>query len=293
MSAVSAEKEVFSVPGWNFIGGDRHIEAILRDLPAHAPLVVRNRLANVLATVAGLVDLAGCDPREPLTLSVKVPENALIEPVLPLGDVYLPELFYELLLTRLYQVPLALPHDAVPDGSLLLATGYTEAQAGPALALADWLKGHPDLPLILLAPLGVPLAACLRPYAQNAWSTQHWGGLDAFHLATVEEAVNEQNPQRIYVAGASPAAMMYTAVGAVDYMLRGLAAEHGAKGARPYDASQRVRALGFASQGVPAGPPATLLALVKQHLEETLGVASTAFDGQFRATGEAIAIDLV
>src|SRR3954469_24002990 len=98
------EKEVFSVPGWNFVGGDRGIEAILRDLPPNAPLVVRNRLANVLATVAGLNDLGRLDPWEPLPLRVHVPENALAEPALGLTDVYPAELFHAVLAERLYHL---------------------------------------------------------------------------------------------------------------------------------------------------------------------------------------------
>jgi hypothetical protein len=132
MNPVAAEQEVFSVSGWNFIGGDRQIEAILRDLPPHAPLVIRNRLANVLATVAGLGDLAKLDARNPLTLSLRVPANALIEPGLVLSDVYMPELFYELLASRLYHLPPVLPHEAIPAESLLVATGYSETHAGPS-----------------------------------------------------------------------------------------------------------------------------------------------------------------
>jgi hypothetical protein len=147
--------------------------------------------------------------------------------------------------------------------------------------------------LVLLAPANEPLAACLRPHAQRAWSTQHWGGFDAFALPGLEEAVREFDPQRIYVAGAQPAQLLYTAVGAADYFLRELAREHGARGASPQAAGARVRTLGFAAAAVGGGAPTTLLALVRQHLEETLGVASTAEDRRFVATGTAIAIDLV
>ncbi|MDB5098020.1 MAG: hypothetical protein JWM80_2441, partial [Cyanobacteria bacterium RYN_339] len=203
----TAEKEVFSTPGWNFVGGDRQIEAILRDLPPNAPLVVRNRLANVLATVAGLNDLGRLNPWEPLPLRVHVPENALLEPALGLQDVYPPALFHEVLASRLYHLAAAPESEALPADALVLAVGYTAAHEPAAARLAGWLARQQDPALVLLAPRGAELAASLRPFAAGAWSSGHWGGLNAFSLATVEEAVVERDPARIYVAAADPTAL--------------------------------------------------------------------------------------
>lgn len=290
---MTTERDVFAVPGWNFVGGDRQVEAILRDLPPRAPVVVRNRLANVLATVAGLGDLGRLDPREPLPLNVHVPANALVEPALPLTDVYPPEALVPLLLERLYHVGPALPAELAPAGSVVVATGYDEAHAGPAAALAAWLARQADVRLVLLVAPGSALAAPLRPHAQAAWSGQHWGGLNAFSLPTLEEAVAEAAPERLYAAAPRPESLLYTAVGATDFMLRQLAAEGGISAANPRDAGARVKALGFAATPAVQGEPRSLLELARAHLEGVLGVASTAPDPRFRATGEAIAIDLV
>lgn len=276
----TAEKDIFAVAGWNFVAGDRQIEGILRDLPPGSRLVVRNRLANVLATLAGIRDLGTRG------LQVYAPENALVEPVLDLDGRYAPEDFHALALTRWFGVAIADARDAAPARSLVLATGYTVAHEAEAERLAAWLAGQPDLAVVLLVPPGEALAACLRPYAAAAWSTQHHRGLDAFARATVEEAVGEFEPERVYVASPDPDALLYTAVGAADYMLR-------SHGGTTRDAGRRVHALAFARAEVPAGPPVALRALVKAHMQAVLGVASTDADGRFAASGEAIAIDLV
>jgi hypothetical protein len=281
----AAEKEVFATPGWNFVGGDRQIEAILRDLPPNAPLVVRNRLANVLATVAGLNDLGRLDPWEPLPLRVHVPENALAEPALGLADVYPPECFQALLAERLYHLGTAPETEVAGPEALVLAVGYTAAHEPAAARLAGWLGRQGAVSTVLLAPRGQELATPLRPFAGEAWSAGHWGGLNAFSLAHVEEAVQERDPAVIYVAAADPTALLYSGVGAADYWLRRL-------GGTAKEAGARVRLLAFAAEAV-AGTPAPLLELARRHLEVELGASSTQADPRFAATREAIAIDLL
>lgn len=277
------EREVFNTPCWNFIGGDRQIERILRELPAGQRLVVRNRLANVLPTVAGLVDLQ-------LGLAVAVPENAVVERALGLDQPLAPERCLETLLDRLYGVRIEDAAAEPGEDALLLAVGY---QAGPeAAALAAWLDRHPALPVVFLSPPGAVLAPELRERAIAAWSAQHWTGLNAFSMPTVEEAVGERDPGVIYVAAADPGVAAYTAIGAVDYFIREESAVRALEGREILQLGSRVRVLGFAGRRVPAGPPVAVRDWLRGHLTETLGVASTAPDPRFGATGEAIAIDI-
>lgn len=276
------DREIFNTPCWNFIGGDRQIERILRDLPAGQAIVVRNRLANVLATVAGLADLR----RDGVTLQVAVPENAVVERAVPLDQPLAPEVCLETLLTRLYGVRFV--DDAAPDDGLVLAVGY---ESGPeAAALAAWLEDHPALPVVFLNPSGRALAPELRGHAVRAWSAQHGAGLNAFSLPTVEEAVGECDPAVIYVAAAEPVVAAYTAIGAVDWFIR--EAAEALDGRAILQLGSRVRILRFAMAPVPAGPPVVLREWLRGHMAEALGVVSTAADPRFVATGEAIAIDI-
>lgn len=283
-------KDVFSTPCWNFVGGDRAIEAILRGLPPGAPLVVRNRVANVLPTVAGLADLGRLGAAR---LAVRVPENALYEPVLGLDDVYPAELFFEVLLDRLYGVRVEGPTCAAGPGTVLVAAGYTEADEEAAGRLAAWLEAQPGLDVVFLCPPGAALAPSLRPFAVGAWSTQRWDGLNAFGAATVEEAVGEARPGRVLVAAPAMAVAAHTAIGAIDWFVREEAALVGPRGVDHGALGGRVAVLGFAAQAGPVGAPASLRELVRRHLEVDLGVVSTAPDPRVRPTPEAIAIDLV
>ena len=283
-----SQKDVFATPCWNFVGGDRAIEGILRGLPPGAPLVVRNRVANVLPTVAGLADLAGLGAR----LAVRVPENALYEPALGLDDVYPAESFFEVLLTRLYGIRLEGPMAVAAPGAVLVAAGYGEADEEAAARLAAWLAPQPDLPVVFLCPRGEALAPSLRPHAVGAWSAQRWGGLNAFGHATVEEAVAERRPAQVLVAAPAMAVAAHTAIGAADWFVREDAGVVGARAVRLLAAGARVAVLGFAAAAGPAEAPGTLRALVRRHLERDLGVVSTEADPRVRPTGEAIAIDL-
>lgn len=300
-----AEKEVFATPCWSFIGGDRQIERLLRELPAGQRVVVRNRLANVLPTVASLHDLGRLRGHAPLRLAVSVPENALSERALGMETVLPAELFYEALLTRLYGV--RVEEEAPGDAeTLVLVLGYGVQRAGArgsggsftghdaeAAALAGWLGRHPDVRTVFLLARGEALHPLLRPFAAAAWSAQSWDGLSAFSSPSVEEAVEEAAPERIVVAGVPAAAVAYTAIGAADLYIR---RETHAAGRPPGDlrrVGDRVSVLRPASVLGQAGPPEAFGTLVKRHLEDVLGVASTAEDGRFRVTGEAIAIDIV
>jgi hypothetical protein len=287
-----AEKEVFATPCWSFIGGDRQIERLLRELPAGQRLVVRNRLANVLATVASLHDLGRLRGHAPLRLAVSVPENAVSERVLGLETVLPAELFYEALLTRLYGVRV---EDEPPGDAdtLVLALGYGPGRDAEAAALAGWLSRHPEVRTVFLLARGEALHPLLRPFAVAAWSAQCWDGLGAFSLPSVEEAVEEAAPERIVVAGVPAAAVAYTAIGAADLFIR---RETASAGRPPEDLKRvgdRVSVLRAASPLGQAGPPEAFGTLVKRHLEDVLGVVSTAADARFRVTGEAIAIDIV
>lgn len=287
-----AEKEVFSTPCWSFIGGDRQIERLLRELPANQPVVVRNRLANVLATVASLHDLGRMRGHAPLRLAVSVPENAVDERALGLDTVLPAELFYEALLTRLYGV--RVEDDPPGDAdTLVLALGYGPGRDAEAAALAGWLSRHPDARRVFLLARGEALHPLLRPFAVAAWSAQSWDGLSAFSLPAVEEAVEEAVPERIVVAGVPAAAAAYTAIGAADMYIR---RETRANGRPPGDLKRlgdRVSVLRPASELGASGPPEAFGAQVKRHLEAVLGVVSTAADARFRVTAEAIAIDIV
>lgn len=275
------DREIFSTPCWNFIGGDRQIERILRELPPGQGLVVRNRLANVLATVAGLADLRQEDGSR-LPLRVNVPENAVYERALPMET---PVDGLETLLTRLYGIRVEMP-DAPEPESVLLAVGFTPG--ADAAALAAWLADHPALPVVFLNPPGAPLAPELCPFAVDAWSAQTGAGLNAFSYPTVEEAVAELAPQVVYVAAATPEVAAYTAIGAVDYFIREAAAVEPLDGRRILQLGGRVRVL---RPSVPAGAPTPLRDWLRDHLQ-ALGVASTGPDGRFSATAEAIAIDI-
>jgi hypothetical protein len=287
-----AEKEVFATPCWSFIGGDRQIERLLRELPAGQRVVVRNRLANVLPTVASLHDLGRLRGHAPLRLAVSVPENALSERALGMETVLPAELFYEALLTRLYGVRV---EDEAPGDAetLVLALGYGTGHDAEAAALAGWLERHPDARTVFLLARGEALHPLLRPFAAAAWSAQSWDGLSAFSSPSVEEAVEEAAPERIVVAGVPAAAVAYTAIGTADLYIR---RETHAAGRPPGDlrrVGDRVSVLRPASVLGQAGPPEAFGTLVKRHLEDVLGVASTAEDARFRVTGEAIAIDIV
>lgn len=287
-----SEKDIFATPCWNFVGGDRAIEGILRGLPPGARLVVRNRVANVLPTVAGLADL-GRLGRDAPRLAVRVPENALYEPALGLDDVYPAESFFEVLLTRLYGVRVEGPTLQAGADTVLLAAGYTEAEEAAAGRLAAWLGHQPDLPVVFLCPAGAALAPSLRPFAVAAWSTQRWSGLNAFASATVEEAVAEREPAELLVAAPAMAVAAHTAIGATDWFVREEAALVGARAVKPAALGRRVAVLGFAVEAGAPGAPASLRELVRRHLEADLGVVSTEPDPRVRPTGEAIAIDLV
>ena len=287
-----AEKEVFATPCWSFIGGDRQIERLLRELPAGQRVVVRNRLANVLPTVASLHDLGRLRGHEPLRLSVAVPENALDERALGLDATLPAETFYEALLTRLYGV--RVEDDPAGDaGTLVLALGYGAGRDAEAQALASWLAAHPAARVVFLLARDEALHPALRPFALAAWSAQHGDALSAFSLPGVEEAVEEAEPERIVVAGGPAVAVVYTAIGAVDAYIR--QSTHAA-GRPPGDlrgVGDRVSVLRPASELGRSGAPLAVRELVRRHLEEDLGVASTAADARFRVTGEAIAIDIV
>jgi hypothetical protein len=305
-----AEKEVFATPCWSFIGGDRQIERLLRELPAGQQVVVRNRLANVLPTVASLHDLGRLRGPSPLRLAVSVPENAVAERALGMETVLPAGLFYEAILSRLYGVRV---EDEAPGDAetLVLALGYGAQRApqgargsgtlsgsftghdGEAAALARWLSRYPDARTVFLLARGEVLHPLLRPFAVTAWSAQSWDGLGAFSLPSVEEAVEEAAPERIVVAGVPAAAVAYTAIGAADFFIR---RETHAAGRPPGDlrrVGDRVSVLRSASDLGPVGAPAAFGELVKRHLEDVLGVVSTASDARFRVTEEAIAIDIV
>lgn len=281
------EREIFNTPCWNFIGGDRQIERILRELPEGQPLVVRNRLAHVLPTVAGLADLRRPDG-EKLAVRVMVPENALVERAVSLDQLIPEEACLETLLSRLYGIRTEEPTMSAADDGLLLVIGFPDGPASDALAA--WLDRHPALPVVFLQPPQEPLAAVLWPHAVSAWSAQHWAGLNGFSMPTVEEAVAEHDPQTIYVVAADPAVAAYTAIGAVDYFIREAAAL-GALGPREIlQLGRRVRVLRQAPSA--PGTLVSLRAWLQRHLEETLGVASVAPDPRFAVTAEAIAIDI-
>jgi hypothetical protein len=281
------EREIFNTPCWNFIGGDRQIERILRELPPGQPLVVRNRLANVLPTVAGLADLRQLDG-EKLAVKVNVPENAVVERAVSLDQPLAPEACLETLLSRLYGIQTVDETSVASDDALLVAIGFTDGTA--ADALAAWLDRHPALPVVFLLPPGAALAPALRSHAVTAWSAQHWSGLNAFSMPTVEEAIAEHDPQAIVVAAAEPAVAAYTAIGAVDAFIREVSAL-GAPGPREIlELGRRVRVLRLESG--PSGAPVLLREWLRAHLEETLGVVSVAPDPRYAATGEAIAIDI-
>lgn len=286
-----AESEIFSTPCWSFIGGDRQIERLLRELPANQPLVVRNRLANVLPTVANLHDLGRMRGQAALRLTVAVPENAVDERAIGL-DQPVAGGFYETLLTRLYGIRV---EDAPTAGAetLLIALGYGAGRDAEAQALAAWLTAHPAVRVVFLLGHGVALHPALRPFAVEAWSAQTWEGLGAFAVPAVEEAVEEALPERIVVAGAPAAAVAYTAIGAADLFIR---RETRAAGRPPADLraiGSRVTVLRGASEPGGSTPGLTWREAVRRHLETELGVASTAPDSRFRVTAEAIAIDIV
>lgn len=140
-----AEKELFATPCWSFIGGDRQIERLLRELPAGQRVVVRNRLANVLPTVASLVDLGRMRGHEPLALSVSVPENAYEERAIGLDAEVCAEAFWPTVLERLYGVRV----EDEPEGgaeTVAVAVGYGAGHDAEATALAGWLARHPEAP---------------------------------------------------------------------------------------------------------------------------------------------------
>jgi hypothetical protein len=286
-----AESEIFSTPCWSFIGGDRQIERLLRELPANQPVVVRNRLANVLPTVANLHDLGRMRGQHALRLAVAVPDNAVDERAIGL-DQPVAGGFYETLLTRLYGIRV---EDAPTAGAetLLIALGYGTERDAEAQAVAAWLAAHPEARVVFLLGYGQALHPALRPFAVEAWSAQTWEGLGAFAVPAVEEAVEEALPERIVVAGAPAAAVAYTAIGAADLFIR---RETQANGRPPADlrgVGSRVAVLRGASDlGAPT-PGLTWREAVRRHLETDLGVASTTADHRFRVTAEAIAIDIV
>lgn len=285
-----ADKELFATPCWSFIGGDRQIERLLRELPAGQPVVVRNRLANVLPTVASLVDLGRMRGHEPLKLTVSVPENAVEERAIGLEAAVRPEAFWPTLLERLYGVRL----EDEPDGgadTVVVAVGYGADRDAEAIALAGWLARHPEARVVFLLAAGVALHPALRGYAATAWSAQTWEGLSAFSVPAIEEAVEEAAPERIVVAGGPVEGVAYTAIGAVDLFIR---RETEALGRPPRDlrgVGDRVSVLRPASALGTPGTARSFREAVREHLEG-LGVG-TAADGRFRVTGEAIAIDIV
>ena len=280
------DREVFATRCWNFIGGDRQIERILRELPARQPVVVRNRLAHVLPTVAALADLVRPDPWDPLPLTVTVPENALAERGLeaPVAE----DAFYDELLARLYGVKAEGLEAGAGSEDLLIAVGHTdEAAAAP---IASWLDRHPGLRVVFLVPAGAALAPSLRPHAAAAWSAQAWEGLNALSLPTVEEAIAEAAPARIWVAAAREATAAYTAIGAVDWLIREASVLHEPSDQEIRTLGRRVSVLREARQA--SGPEKPFRALVLAHMEAELGVVSTAADPRFTVTAEAIAIDI-
>ncbi|MFN3431365.1 MAG: hypothetical protein ACK46X_15600, partial [Candidatus Sericytochromatia bacterium] len=273
------------------IGGDRQIERLLRELPANQPLVVRNRLANVLPTVANLHDLGRMRAQHALRLTIAVPDNAVDERAIGL-DQPVAGGFYEPLLSRLYGIRV---EDAPTGGAdtLLIALGYETGRDAEAQALATWLSAHPDVRVVFLLGQGLALHPALRPFAVGAWSAQTWDGLGAFAVPAVEEAVEEALPERIVVAGAPAAAVAYTAIGAADLFIR---RETHAAGRPPADlraVGGRVAVLRGASDLGALIPDMSWREAVRRHLEVDLGVASTAADPRFRVTAEAIAIDIV
>lgn len=292
-----SEREVFTTPCYNFVGGDRQIEGILRDLPPRAGLVVRNRASHVVATAGGLADIARGRTGAPWL--VQAPDNAMDGA--GLADVYPGAMFYRVAAERLYGLrvmsPAGVGAPAAGGGiknSLLIACGYTTAHEAAAARLAAWIANQDALPVVLLAPPGEPLARALRPLAARPiWSAQRWDGLNAFSRPTVEEAVGEWDPAHVIVAAASPATALHTAIGALDWGIRRAAAR--GEGADLRQAGARVTmwedpdAPGALAQVAPA----SLRVLLQHHLTAELGVASVASDPRFRATSEGIAIDLV
>lgn len=259
--------DVFATPCWNFVGGDRGIEAILRGLPPGSGLVVRNRLANVLATAAGLADIGG--------FRVRVPRNAVYEPLLDLDLACPPGAFLPTLLSRLYGVTTLAAATALPD-DVVVALGYDGGHEAEAAQLADWLRANAGARLVIGCE--TELAPSLRPFAVDAWSVQRWRGTSAFGAPGIEEAVAEARPARVLVAAAQAVVAAHTAIGAVDWGLRA-------------GAALDVSVLAFASR--PRVEVAgTWFEAVLRHLEDDLGVVSTAPEPGVKATREAVAIDL-
>ncbi|HEY9840960.1 MAG: hypothetical protein ACAI44_15920 [Candidatus Sericytochromatia bacterium] len=288
-------KDIFNLRTWNFLQGDRAVEGILRDLPVHTTLVVRNQWLNVLATLAGIRDLAATGWREDgFCGRLKVPENALLhglgpQPAEPVG-------FYRALLQGC-GVAVG-PQAPSREGEVLLLLNPTPAQVAAAAPevlqqLIVALKQHQQV--IVILPAGESLHPDLRPFARKSVTALHYSGLNALNHAPLEEVLSELAPAYLSIAGYPAASVVYTAIGAVDYFIVEDALyrnPNDLSASDLQDLGQRVRVL-EAATAWPQQPPRPPTELLRQHLESVLGVTDTGPDPRVAPSAECIAIDIL
>ena len=132
-------------------------------------------------------------------------------------------------------------------------------------------------------------------FAGKSVTALHYQGLNALNHAALEEVLSELQPRFLSIAGYPAEAVVYTAIGAVDYFI-----VEDAQYRNPNDLSQvdlqdlgqRVTVLDTATRW-PEAPQQSLQQLLQDHLKQVLGVLDIGPDPRVQASAECIAIDIL
>lgn len=285
-----SERDVFPVHTWNFLQGDRDVEGILRDLPPHSTLVIRNQWRHVLATLAGIHDLPAVGWFEGgFRGTLKVPRNALVLPGLDLQPISR-DTFWQQVLLPAYGIRVE-NFKASPEKDVLLVLHAT-AEWSSTLAferLLTQLRQHRGLIVFVLQP-GHILAPHIPLNQLPEWTALYYSGLNALLSSTLEEILFEYQPNAITVVGANDLHVSYSAIGATDYLI-----SQETEALTPeacWQVGQRVTVLSSAVHWL-KGEMMTRQEHIMQHIQVDLQAQNILSDQRFNATSENIAIDIL
>ena len=215
-----SQADVFNTATWNFLMGDRAVEDILKDKRL-SKITVRGGIGTVLPTLAAIKDISRLGWKDPVEASLYVPANSLSLHRPALEKEIEEKYFYETLLRESFGVQIWNNYCKY-DNQLIIVMDMTEENRPDGSTVSkvlNVLKNGGNAKTIFTCPGKEKLLPHFRPYAQNAWSTIYWDGLNAFFSSKVEEAVKDANPNQILVMGAKEENIFYTAIGAADYFI--------------------------------------------------------------------------
>lgn len=285
-----SERDVFQVHTWNFLQGDRDVEGILRELPGHSTLVVRNQWRHVLATLAGIHDLGAVEWfARGFRGSLKVPANAIILPWLE-PNAMSREHFWQQVVLPAYGIRVVPQSIFQPKEALIVLLSSFDWSEQPAFdMMLEHIHRHQGL-VVFVMPLGASLPSHIQLSQLSHWTAIAYTGLNALLSATLEEILWEYQPHGISVVGAPDIRVIYTAIGAADHLI---GQQEGNLSAETcWQMGQRVRVVSSAVYWN-KGEMSTGQGHLLQHLQAELKVSDIATDYRFNATSEPIAIDIL